>query len=90
MPRLFPIVYIDLFPEPPMAKIPSRLSRFSTASRCISRLFLEGSTKVKAGKSFLFSEGSLKVKNKEHLFDFVFIYKIYNLLWMNPLINLAS
>ena len=27
-------------------------------------------TKVKAHESFLFIEGSLKVENKEHLFDF--------------------
>ena len=31
---------------------------------------LQGPTKVKAPKSFLFTEGSLKVENKEHFFDF--------------------
>ena len=37
-----------------------------------SGLFIVGTTKVKACKSYLFSEGSLKVENKEHLFDFAF------------------
>ena len=32
---------------------------------------LEGPTKIKAHKSFLFTEGSFKVESKEHLFDFV-------------------
>ena len=35
------------------------------------KLSLVGPTKVKAPKSFLFTEGSLKVENKEHFFDFV-------------------
>ena len=36
-----------------------------------SGLSLVGPTKVKARKSFLFTKGSLKVENKEHLMDFV-------------------
>ena len=32
---------------------------------------LVGPTKVKAPKSFLFTDGSFKVENKEHLVDFV-------------------
>ena len=47
------------------------LLRCSTARRSSNGLFLVGPTKVKACKSFLFNEGSLKVENKEHLFDFV-------------------
>ena len=47
------------------------LSWCSTTCGSNSRLYFIGSTKVKAGKSFLFTEGSLKVENKEHLFDFV-------------------
>ena len=35
-----------------------------------SWLFLGGPTIVKVSKSFLFTEGSRKVENKEHLFDF--------------------
>ena len=42
----------------------SRLSRCSTASGSGSRISLEGFTKVKAHKSFLFTEGSLKVEIK--------------------------
>ena len=43
------------------------LLRCSTARRSSNGLFLVGPTKVKACKSFLFNEGSLKVENKEHL-----------------------
>ena len=49
----------------------SWLSRCSTARGSCSGLSLEGSTKVNAGKSFLFTEDSLKVENKEYLVDFV-------------------
>ena len=44
--------------------INSRLSRCSTDRGAISRLPQGGRTKVKV-------QGSLKVENKEHLFDFV-------------------
>ena len=37
----------------------------------ISELSLGGPTKVKARKYFLFTKSSLKVENKEQLFDFV-------------------
>ena len=43
----------------------------STARGFSTRLSLVGPTEVKARKSFLFNEGSLKFENKEHLFDFV-------------------
>ena len=50
-------------------------NKYSRLSKCsIAREFglsLEGPTKVKAPESFLFTEGSLKIVNKEHLFDFV-------------------
>ena len=36
-----------------------------------SGLSMEGPTKVKARKSYLFTERSLKVENKEHLIDFI-------------------
>ena len=49
----------------------SWLSRCSTARGSCSGLSLEGSTKVNAGKSFLFTEDSLKVENKEYLVNFV-------------------
>ena len=49
----------------------SHLLRCSRASSCFS---LGGPAKVKTGKSFLFTEGSLKVENKERLFDFIYIY----------------
>ena len=52
-------------------RIHSRLRRCSTARVSSTELFLVGPTKVKAPKSFLYTEGSLKVENKEHLFDFV-------------------
>ena len=52
----------------------SRLSRCSTARICSTKLSLVGPTKVKAHKSFLFSEDSLKVENKEHLVDFVILF----------------
>ena len=42
----------------------SQLSRCSTARGSISGLFLLGPTKVKAHKSFIFTEGSPKVENK--------------------------
>ena len=54
---------------------PSAAYKYSRLSKCsIAREFglsLEGPTKVKAPESFLFTEGSLKIVNKEHLFDFV-------------------
>ena len=43
------------------------LSRCSTARGAISGISHRGLTQVKARKSFLFTEGSLKVENKEHL-----------------------
>ena len=49
----------------------SRLSRCSTARGSSTRLSLVGHTKVKVCKSFLFTEDSLEVETKEHLFDFV-------------------
>ena len=49
----------------------SRLSRGTTARGSCSGLSLGGPTKVKARNSFLFTEGSLKAENKEHLIDFV-------------------
>ena len=47
----------------------------SWLSSCGSGLSLGVPTKVKAHKSFLFTEYSLKVKNKEHLIDFVVTLK---------------
>ena len=47
------------------------MSRSSTARGSDTGLSLVGPTKVKACKSFLFTAGSFKVENKEHLFDFV-------------------
>ena len=61
-------------PQPKLKKkikIYIRLLRCSTARGSCSGLSLIGPTKVKARKSFLFAEGSLKVENKEHLVDFV-------------------
>ena len=49
----------------------SQLSRPSTARGSSTRLSLVGPTKVEACESFLFTEGSPEVENKEHLFDFV-------------------
>ena len=49
----------------------SQLSRCSTARGSSTGLSLVGPTIVKACKSFLFTEGSLKVENKKHLLDFV-------------------
>ena len=49
----------------------TQLSRCITASWSSSGLSLGGPTKVKALKSFLFTEGSLRVESKEHLFKFV-------------------
>ena len=54
-----------------MTNMYSLLSRCSSARGLISGLSLGGPTKVEACKSFLFTEGSLKVKNKDHLLDFV-------------------
>ena len=51
--------------------INSWLSKCSTAWGFKTGLSLVGPTKVKACKSFLFTDGSLKVENKEHLFGFV-------------------
>ena len=47
----------------------SLFSKCSTARESSTELSLVGPTKVKACKSFLFSEGSLKVENTEHLFQ---------------------
>ena len=49
----------------------SHLSRCSTARGSSSGLSPGGPFKVKVRKSFLFTEGSLTVENREHLFDFV-------------------
>ena len=49
--------------------INSRSLRCITARGSSSGLSLGGPTNVKAHKSFLFTECSLKVENKEHLFD---------------------
>ena len=51
--------------------IHSQLLRCNTARGSSTGLSLVGPTKVKAVKSFLFTEGSLKVLKKEHLVDFV-------------------
>ena len=59
--------------------INSQLLRCSTARGSNTRLFLVGLTKVKACKSFLFTEGSLKVENEEHLFDLVVTLYLPNL-----------
>ena len=48
----------------------NQFSRCSTARGPSTGLSLVDPTKFKARKSFLFPEGSLKVKNKEHLVDF--------------------
>ena len=45
--------------------------RCSTGRVSSSGLFCVRPTKVKARKSFLFTEGSLKVRNKEYLVDLV-------------------
>ena len=52
-------------------QIYGHLSRCSTARGSSSGFSLVGPTKVKARKSFLFTEGFPEVENKEHLFDFV-------------------
>ena len=62
-------------------KIQSWLLRCSTARGSISGLFLGGPTKFKACKSFIFTEGSLKVENKEHLFVFVVTLNVLNHLY---------
>ena len=54
------------------------LSRCSTARGSSTVLSLVSLTLVKACKSFLFTEGTLKVENKEHLFDFVVTLYTYN------------
>ena len=46
----------------------SRLSRSSTARESCSGLAVVGPTKVKATISFLFTEGSLKVKIKNNCY----------------------
>ena len=43
-------------------------------------------SKVKARMSFLFTEGSLNVENKEHLFDFNVTLYLYHLLTKDPFI----
>ena len=55
----------------------SQLSRCSTARVSVTRFSLVGPTKITARKYFLFTEGSLKVENKEQLFDFVFIVNLF-------------
>ena len=47
------------------------MSRLSTSRFSCSGLSLGGPTNFKACKSFLFTEGSFKVENKEHLIDFL-------------------
>ena len=47
----------------------SQLSRCRTAGGSSTGLFCVGPTKVKACKSLLFTDGPLKVENKEHLVD---------------------
>ena len=54
-----------------MLMLYSQLSRCSTARGSSTGLSQVGPTKVKACKSFLFTESSLKVENKEDLVDFV-------------------
>ena len=49
-----------------------RLLRCHTARGSRTGFTLVGPTKNKARKCFLFTEGSLKVENKEHLDDFYF------------------
>ena len=49
----------------------SRLSRCGTARGSSSGLSLGDLTKVKAHKSFIFTESWLKFENNEHLIDFV-------------------
>ena len=51
--------------------IHSRLSRCGTARGSCAGFSLGSPTKVKSHKFFLFTEDSLKVESKEHLFDFV-------------------
>ena len=51
--------------------IHSQLSRCGTARGSCAGFSLGGPTKVKSHKFFLFTEDSLKVESKEHLFDFV-------------------
>ena len=61
----------------------SRLLRCGTARGSGFRLSLGGPTKVKARKSFLFTEGLHKVENKKHLVDFVVTH--YYSLYSNAL-----
>ena len=49
----------------------SRLSRDSTARGLFLGYPKEVPLRFKAGESFLFTEGYLKVENKEHLYDFI-------------------
>ena len=44
---------------------------YSTSRGSLFRLSQGDPTKVKACKSFLFTEGSLKVENKEHLLPYL-------------------
>ena len=65
-------------------KIFSRLLRRSTARGSSTRLFRVGTTKVKACRSFLFTDSPLKVENKEHLVDlvvtlFIFIHEVLSI-----------
>ena len=58
-----------------LSVIHSRLSRCNTARGYCSGLSLGSPTKVEARKSYLLTEGSLKVENNEHLFEFVVYFQ---------------
>ena len=52
--------------------------RCTTARGSSTGFSLVGPTNVKACKSYLFTEGSPEVENKEHLFDFVVTLSLSN------------
>ena len=61
----------------------SSIKRSIVGCQCVVQLgglvpccSLQGPPKVKACKSFLFTESSPKVENKEHLVDFVFNFLV--------------
>ena len=56
----------------------SQLSRYSKAKGSSSGLSQGGPTKVKASKSFLFTDGFLRVENKENFIDFVVTLNFYH------------
>ena len=62
------IAFIQGFTYLPLSVMNSQLSRCSTARGSSTGLSLVGPTKVKARKSFIFPEGSLKVENSIVLF----------------------